>query len=253
MAVDDRSRVELARRIVSLIDLTDLADDHRADGIDDLCRRAALHHTAAVCVWPEHVAACVAALEGSGVKVATVVNFPSGGEELRDVIAQTRRALDDGADEIDAVLAYRALLGGDVGPSAEIVSTLADVVHGSGRARLLKVILETGVLGHPAVIRGAAELAVVNGADFIKTSTGKTKVSATLDAVSVMLDVIAEAATAGRAVGVKPSGGIRTLDDALGYLDAADQRMGAGWSTPATFRFGASGLLGDLVDVIQPT
>jgi len=112
----------------------------------------------------------------------------------------------------------------------------------------LKVILETGELVSPALIRGAAELAVAHGADFIKTSTGKTKVSATHEATEIMLDVIR---TSGRAVGLKPSGGIRTLADATSYLHQADEMMGAGWATPGTFRFGASGLLTALVASIE--
>jgi deoxyribose-phosphate aldolase len=115
-------------------------------------------------------------------------------------------------------------------------------------SHVLKVILETGELVAPTAIRGAARLAVDHGADFIKTSTGKTKVSATHEATEIMLEVISGA---GRPVGLKPSGGIRTLADATSYLHQADEMMGAGWAAPATFRFGASGLLTALVATIE--
>jgi deoxyribose-phosphate aldolase len=110
------------------------------------------------------------------------------------------------------------------------------------------VILETGEIGDEPTIRAAAQLAVDEGADFIKTSTGKTATSATLSATAIMLDVIAGA---GRRVGLKPSGGIRTLADAQAYLAQADERMGPGWVTPGTFRFGASGLLDVLLAEID--
>ena len=107
------NRIESARRAIGLIDLTDLADDHSPDGIDDLCRRAREHSTAAVCVWPEYVERCAALLSGSGVRVATVVNFPSGDESVDTVVAAVRSALAAGADDVDLVLPYRALLDGD--------------------------------------------------------------------------------------------------------------------------------------------
>ena len=118
-------RAELAKRMISMIDLTDLADDHSPDGIDELCARAALHGTAAVCVWPEHVARCAAELAGTRVRIATVVNFPSGDEPLSDVVGQTARALDDGANEIDVVIPYRSLIAGDTAT----VGALLDAVR----------------------------------------------------------------------------------------------------------------------------
>jgi deoxyribose-phosphate aldolase len=119
-----------------------------------------------------------------------------------------------------------------------MVRSVAERAHVQG-ARL-KVILETGALGDPSMIKVAAQLAVAGGADFIKTSTGKIPVSATPEAARVMLEVIAGA---DHIVGIKPSGGIRTLDDAQIYLALADEVLGDSWATPQTFRFGASGLL----------
>ena len=238
-------RTAAARRAIGLIDLTDLADDHSPDGIDELCRRAREHATAAVCVWPEFVGTCAEQLRGSGVRVATVVNFPSGDEPVDDVIRTVVTALAEGADDIDLVLPYRALLAGDVDRAATLVAAVAELVH---PPKLLKVILETGALDDRATVTAAARLAVENGADFVKTSTGKIPAGASLEAVAAMLDVIAGA---GRPVGLKPSGGIRTFDEAMSYIDLADSVMGEGWSTPATFRFGASGLLDALLGVID--
>ncbi len=176
--------------------------------------------------------------------MATVVNFPSGDEPVDDVIRAVVTALADGADDIDLVLPYRALLAGDAGHAAAMVAAVAELIR---QPKLLKVILETGALDDRASVTAAARLAVENGADFVKTSTGKIPAGASLEAAAAMLDVIAGA---GRRVGLKPSGGIRTFDEALANIDLADSVMGEGWSTPATFRFGASGLLDVLLGVI---
>ena len=115
----------------------------------------------------------------------------------------------------------------------------------------LKVILESGAVADSATVRELADLAIDGGADFLKTSTGKTARGATLEAAATMLGAIADAGACG--VGLKPSGGIRTFDDAERYLALADGAMGPGWATPATFRFGASGLLDVLLGEIGST
>lgn len=234
------STAAIARHAISLIDLTDLSDDHSPDGIDALCARAIEHGTAAVCVWPEYVARCVELLDGSAVRVATVVNFPKGNQQTGVVLDETLTALSDGADEIDVVLPYKMFRNGDVKPTAALIESVGDIIAPPG---VLKVILETGEL-EADTIRSAADLAIGLGADFIKTSTGKTPVSATPEAVQIMLEAIA---AADRTVGIKPSGGIRTYEDAVVYLDLAAAVMGSDWATPATFRFGASGLLDALL------
>lgn len=229
-----------ARHAISLIDLTDLSDDHAPDGIDLLCARAAEHGTAAVCVWPEYVTRCVELLAGTDVGIATVVNFPHGNQQTGEVLEQTLTALSDGATDIDVVLPYKMFRNGDVKPTAALLESVGDIIAPPG---VLKIILETGELDG-VTIRSAAELAIGLGADFIKTSTGKTAVSATLGAARIMLEVIA---ASDRTVGIKPSGGIRTFDDAVAYLDLAAEIMGPEWATPSTFRFGASGLLDALL------
>ncbi len=243
---DRATRTALARRAISMIDLTDLDDDHSPDGIDALCERAIVHGTAAVCVWPEFVERCVEAGSGAGLRVATVVNFPGGEDAIDDVVALVERSRSAGADEIDVVIPWRAVLQGDTGHAIDLLAATR-LATGDGT---LKVILESGAVADSATVRELADLAVDGGADFLKTSTGKTARGATLEAAATMLGAIADA---GRAVGLKPSGGIRTFDDAERYLALADGAMGTGWATPATFRFGASGLLDVLLEEIGST
>jgi len=232
---------ELARRAISLVDLTDLNDDCTSSAIDSLCERAARYGTAAVCVWPDFVTQSSAALAGSRIRVATVVNFPSGDERPFAVGLVTERALADGADEIDVVLPYKAFAAGDLARPEEMLVRVRRITEGNA---LMKVILETGELDDLDLVEQAARFAIEHGADFIKTSTGKSPVSATLPAAERMLEVIA---ASGRAVGLKPSGGISTAESAGDYIALAERIMGAGWVGPATFRFGASGLLNALL------
>lgn len=236
----------VAHRALPLLDLTDLNDDCSDDDVRRLCARAVTPHgsVAAVCVWPRFVGTAVGELTTTGVKVATVVNFPTGDEPVERVVSATTSAIADGADEIDLVLPYRALLAGDRARVEQMLSAVREAVSAP---RHLKVILETGELGRPEAIEVATRLAIDHGADFVKTSTGKTKVSATLDAVRTILRVIART---DRPVGIKPSGGIRTVGDAAAYLRVADDIMGASWASPETFRFGASGLLDAILDAI---
>lgn len=236
-------RATLAARALPLVDLTDLSDTLDAEGAARLCARARTPRgpVAAVCLWPAFVAQAKAALAGSGIRVATVVNFPAGGEATLEVVAETRAAVADGADEIDLVIAHEALRAGRGGFVESQITRVREACPAPVR---LKTILETGKLGDPALIRRAAEIAIGAGADFIKTSTGKVPVNATPEAARVMLEAIR---ASGRPVGLKPSGGIRTVAEAGVYLGLADAIMGPDWARPETFRFGASGLLDDLL------
>lgn len=242
------SDADLARRALVLLDLTDLADDATAEGARELCRRAVSGPVpvAAVCLWPRFVATARDALGDSAVRIATVVNFPAGDTSVAPVIRETDEALEAGADEIDLVLPWRALLAGET----SVASVMVREVKTRCGEKALKVILETGEYPDLDKVREASELAIAAGADFIKTSTGKTAHAASIPAVRTMLGVIARA---GRPVGIKPSGGIRTLADAKAYLDLADEIMGPHWARPETFRFGASGLYGALVAAIGGT
>ncbi|MEO0999567.1 MAG: deoxyribose-phosphate aldolase, partial [Pseudomonadota bacterium] len=176
--------------------------------------------------------------------IATVVNFPSGEEPVADMITMTETAVAEGADEIDMVIPYRPFLEGE---EEDVHSRVARVKAAAGPARV-KAILETGILEDPERIRRAAEIAIEGGADFIKTSTGKVAVNATLEAARMMLEVIRDH---GPGVGLKPAGGVKTTVQAAAYLDLADEIMGEGWASPATFRFGASGLLDALLATIE--
>lgn len=235
MPVTDRLA---AARLLGLLDLTSLGEDDAPDRIRALCAAARTPYglPAAVCVHPEHVTTACAVLADTAVKVATVVNFPDGADDPQRIARETRRAIAAGADEIDMVLPWRALRAGDAARARAGVDACRSAC-GPGIA--LKLILETGELAEPALIRQACELGLDAGVDFLKTSTGKVPVNATADAAAVMLDTIAER---GGRCGFKAAGGIRTLADAQVYLDLAQARLGADWVNPAHFRIGASAL-----------
>ena len=232
---------------LTLLDLTNLKDDCTPAAIDALCARARTPygHTAAICIWPRFVAQARSILgSASLVKIATVVNFPSGEADVASVVGETTKAIADGADEIDLVIPYRALVAGDEAAVTEMVTAVRAACPAPV---LLKVILETGELKDSGLIRRASELAIAAGADFIKTSTGKVAVNATLEAADIMLLAIRDSR---RKVGFKPAGGISSVADAALYLRHAGTIMGDDWVMPSTFRFGASGLLDDILSIL---
>lgn len=239
---------DLAIRALKLLDLTDLNDGCREDHVEALIHKALTPHgpVAAICIWPQFVSLARARLKGKAVRIATVINFPKGGDDVERAIEDTEEALKDGADEIDLVMPWRALLDGDEVTARSMIGEVYELVD-DARARL-KVILESGMLPDQAAVRRAADLAIDCGAHFIKTSTGKTPVSATPEAVRTMISAIQ---AADRTVGLKPSGGIRTLADARTYLDLVDEAFGPVWASAGTFRFGASGLYDALLDEIE--
>lgn len=238
-----------ARRILPLLDLTSLNEGESEADILALCRRACtpVGSVAAVCLWPRWVKMARRALDdlpaGQSVKLATVVNFPAGTASVAAVCGEIDQALAAGADEIDLVFPYRALMTGDAEAGFEMVHRCRQRLDGQP----LKVILETGELDQPDLIRQAAEIAIEAGADFLKTSTGKVPVNATLDSARLLLEAIR---ASGRDVGFKAAGGIRTTAEASAYLALADTLMGPDWVGPACFRFGASGLLDDLLHTL---
>lgn len=228
----------VARRALPLLDLTDLSETCGEPAIAALCTKALAPGgpVAAVCVWPRFVRAAAGLLAGTPVRIATVVNFPQGGEDVAGTVAATEAALADGAGEIDLVLPYRALMRGDEAAARAMVAGVRRCVTGG---RSLKLILETGELGDPALIDRASRLGLDAGANFLKTSTGKSPVSATPDAARAMLEAIR---AAGSGAGLKVSGGLRRVEDAATYLALADRVMGPGWVSARTFRLGASSL-----------
>lgn len=237
---------EAAKTALACLDLTNLNDDCTEADIEALCDRARSPHgpVAAICIWPRFVGLAQDHLVGGAVRIATVVNFPGGDAPAGAVMDATQSAIADGADEIDVVVPWKDLVEGD----EEAVRTLVARVKEAAGGATVKAILETGMLGEDALIRRAAQLAILGGADFIKTSTGKLPVNATPRAVRIMLDAIREAE---HPVGLKPSGGIRSAEDAAGYLELAEAAMGKGWPSPTTFRFGASGVYDALIAVLD--
>lgn len=199
----------------------------------------------AVCVYPSMVPVAAEVLAGSGVHLASVATaFPAGQAPLEVKLADTRDAVAGGADEIDMVISRGAFLAGDYD---QVFDEIVAVKEACGDAHL-KVILETGELATYDNVRRASWLAMLAGADFIKTSTGKVPVAATLPVTLLMLEAVRDfRARTGRQVGVKPAGGIRTTKDAIKYLVLINETVGSDWLAPQWFRFGASSLLNDLL------
>jgi deoxyribose-phosphate aldolase len=242
--------IELA---ISMIDLTTLEGQDTPGKVRALCAKAmrpdpsdpTTPRVAAICVYPDMVATAVHALGSSGVRVASVATaFPSGRASLSVKLADTRDALAAGADEVDMVIDRGAFLAGHY---LQVYDEIVAVKEVCGPAHL-KVILETGELVTYDNARRASWLAMLAGADFIKTSTGKISPAATLSVTLVMLEAVRDFREAtGRQVGVKPAGGIRTTKDAIKHLVLVNETVGDDWLDPDWFRIGASSLLNDLL------
>lgn len=237
-----------ARRALACLDLTRLNDDDTEDDIERLCECAAspFGTVAAVCVWPRFAGLARRRLPAA-IRVAAVANFPEGDADPARAERDVAAIAEAGAQEADVVLPWRALLAGDTGACVRVLAAARRASTGL----TLKVILETGELRAPGRIAEASRLALAEGADFLKTSTGKTPVGATPDAARVMLEAIAADRT--RRAGFKASGGVRTVADAAGYLAQVAEALGEGACTPARFRIGASGLLDDIEAVLGGT
>jgi deoxyribose-phosphate aldolase len=217
----------------------------RPDPLDPTCPG-----TAAVCVYPDLVGTAKKTLGSSGVKVAAVATaFPSG-RAARDIkLADTRYAVEAGADEIDMVIDRGAFLSGRyLEVFEEILAVKEACARPEGQSAHLKVILETGELQTLDNVRRASWLAMLAGGHFIKTSTGKIQPAATLPVSLVMLEAVRDFREAtGQMVGYKPAGGIRHSKDAIKYLVMVNEVAGDDWLDPDWFRFGASTLLNDLL------
>jgi len=238
---------------IGMVDLTTLEGADTPGKVRAMCAKAvhpdpadpSVPKVAAVCVYPDMVAGAVAALKGSGVKVASVATaFPSGRSSLDVKIADTTFAVAAGADEIDMVIDRGAFLAGDY---LKVFEEITAIKAACGSAHL-KVILETGELSTYDNVRRASWLAMLAGGDFIKTSTGKVQPAATLPVTLIMLEAVRDfLAVTGRKVGVKPAGGIRTTKDAIKMLVLVNETVGDGWLSPDWFRLGASSVLNDLL------
>jgi deoxyribose-phosphate aldolase len=243
--------------VIRMIDLTTLEGKDTPGKIRALCAKGrrpdpsdpSIPSVAAICIYPALIPEAKAALQGSDVRVASVATgFPSGQTFLDVKVAETRQAVEAGADEIDMVIDRGAFLAGDYGA---VFEEIVAVKASCGDAHL-KVILETGELETLDNVRRASILAMLAGADFIKTSTGKVTPAATLPVSLVMLEAIRDfERQTGRAVGMKPAGGIRTAKEAIQYLVVLYETLGPRWMTPDRFRFGASTLLNDVLMQIR--
>ena len=243
---------------ISMIDLTTLEGADTPGKVRSLCAKGinpdptdrTVPQVAAICVYGDMVATAKEALKGSGIHVAAVATaFPSGRAALPVKLADTRDAVAAGADEIDMVIDRGAFLSGRYLEVFEEIRQVKEAcVREDGTAAHLKVIFETGELQTYDNVRRASWLAMLAGADFIKTSTGKVAVNATPPVTLVLLEAVRDfRAAVGVQVGVKPAGGIRTSKDAIKYLVMVNETLGDDWLSPHWFRFGASSLLNDLL------
>ncbi|GAB3265860.1 deoxyribose-phosphate aldolase [Alteromonas gracilis] len=243
---------------IRMVDLTTLEGSDTPGKVRSLCQKAkrpdptdaSCPQTAAVCVYPDMVPYAVEALGDSGIQIAAVATaFPSGRAALDIKLADTVDAVEAGAHEIDMVIDRGAFLTGDYRRVFdEIVAVKEACRRADGTSAHLKVIFETGELQTLDNVRRVSWLAMLAGADFIKTSTGKIQPAATLPVTLVMLEAVRDFREAtGTMVGVKPAGGIRTAKDAIKYLVMVNEVAGADWLDPDWFRFGASTLLNDLL------
>jgi deoxyribose-phosphate aldolase len=258
-SIKKASKVQGLKLAVSMVDLTTLEGKDTPSKVASLCRKALQPHddraippVAAVCVYPAMVRAARRALgSDTGVRIASVATaFPSGQSPLKTRLAEVRQAVADGADEIDMVINRGAFLAGEF---ARMQDEIAAVGAACGSAAL-KVILEVSELETYDNIRAASFLAmrVIREGDFIKTSTGKTSLNATLGNNQVMLEAIRDFyLDTGIAIGMKPAGGIRTAKQALHFLVAVKETLGDAWLTNARYRFGASSLLNDLLRQLE--
>lgn len=221
------------KAVWTLLDLTSLNETDDALKIKQLCEQAVSISAAAVCVYPQWVPVAVDFLKASAVKVATVANFPEGIMAWQTVEASIKSSIAQGAAEIDVVFPYPSYCAGEKAEAIDFVRKCRKVCE----KVILKVILETGVLAEENLILAASRAVLTEGADFIKTSTGKKGVGATLLAANLMLQAIKEV---NPKAGFKASGGIRGYKQALEYVELAEKIMGKAWVTPQHFRIGTS-------------
>ncbi|CAN5391153.1 deoxyribose-phosphate aldolase [soil metagenome] len=252
-SIKKESKMQGMKMVLSMIDLTTLEGKDTEGKVKQMCYKAAHLHdvipglptVAAVCVYPSMVKTAKDALKGTGVKVASVSTaFPSGQSTHEIKIADTKFAVDNGADEIDMVISRGEFLKGNYN---FVFDEIVSIKEACGKARL-KVIFETGELSTLDNVRKASDIAMYAGADFIKTSTGKISPAATMPVTLVMLEAIRDYYYAtGRMVGMKPAGGISTSKLALHYLIMVNETLGADWLSNEWFRFGASSLANDVL------
>lgn len=252
-SIKKESKINGLKLVLNMIDLTTLEGKDTDGKVKQLCYKAIHPHdmlpglpsVAAVCVYPTMVRTAKKALEGSGVKVASVATaFPSGQAPKEVKIRDTKFAVNEGADEVDMVISRGKFHAGEYN---FVFDEIAAIKETCGNARL-KVILETGELGTFDKVRRASDLAMYAGADFIKTSTGKIQPAATMPVTLVMLEAIRDFYyKTGKMIGMKPAGGISKSKLALHYLVMLKEVLGEAWMNNEWFRFGASSLANDVL------
>ena len=237
--------VSAARILISSLDLTSLNTTDTEKNIIDLCSKATtpFGNVAAVCVFPKFIPTAKNNLP-LGVKIATVINFPAGIADINLLQREITSATALGADVLDVVFPYRTFLNHDIEFCQKYLTAARELC----KRTKLKIIIESGELKTIDNIKLAANLCISAQADFIKTSTGKTPVSATPEAANAILETIAQS---GKIIGFKASGGIKTFVDAKKYLTLSQSIMGPTWATNSRFRIGASSVLKDLIATIQ--
>lgn len=238
----------IAKQILSLIDLTSLNDNDNEETIKNLCQNTTNNygHVPAVCIYSRFIPYAKKLLYkiNPAIKIATVVNFPHGSGDIELASHEISLALERGADEIDIVFPYHELIDGNEKIGFDMITAAKKICHD----KTLKVIIESGILKTKNLIETASKISIESGADFIKTSTGKVAVNATLEATEIMLNVIKNN---GKICGFKAAGGIKTVAEAVKYLELTKNIMGADWITSNNFRFGASSLLSDVINVLS--
>lgn len=237
---------DIAKKILSLIDLTSLNDTDTNFDIVNFCKLAKTEfgNVPAICIFSRFIPLAKKHLKNKKIKIATVTNFPHGSNDIKIALYETKLAIKRGANEVDIVFPYHALIQGDFDIAAKMIKNAKKIC----KKKTLKVIIESGILKNKDLIKMASEISIKNGADFIKTSTGKVAINATLEAAEIMLNTIKES---GKKCGFKAAGGIKTVDEAQKYILLADKIMGENWVSSKTFRFGASGLLTDVLNVLK--
>jgi deoxyribose-phosphate aldolase len=252
-SIKKASKIEGLKLALNMIDLTTLEGKDTEGKVRQMCLKAMhlsndipnLPTVAAVCVYPNHVKTAKSTLANSEIKVASVATaFPSGNSTLAVKLADTKFAVDNGADEVDMVISRGEFLKGNYNFVFDEIAAIKNVC---GTVRL-KVILETGELSTLDNIRKASDIAIAAGADFIKTSTGKIQPAATMPVTLVMLEAIKDHyLKTGMMIGMKPAGGISTAKSALQYLVMLYETLGPKWMSNEWFRFGASSLANDVL------
>ena len=235
---------QTARQLIGCLDLTSLNFNDNEETIIHLCEKAITPYggTAAVCVYPQWISTAKKYLKKTPIKIASVANFPNGNNDIKQIKDEIKKALSNGADEIDIVFPYHDFLIGNIDNCRRFMET----IHRECGKHTNKIILETGELKHVSTIAAATRFCLEYDVGFIKTSTGKTPVSATIGAANIILETIRDS---GKNTGFKASGGIKDYEEARKYLILSEVILGKTWPDSNHFRIGASSLLDDLLKI----